>query len=97
MVKNRNNSTYVFCILDVDECASDNECHVNAQCTNTDGSYTCSCRDGYDGDGKNCIGERLCNAIAFFAVYHFVKSCFLWRFCFSTALKCLQLRLHLRY
>ena len=43
----------------MDECASDNECHANAQCTNTAGSYTCACLDGYAGDGKNCTGKRL--------------------------------------
>ena len=48
----------------MDECSIDNECHVNAQCTNMDGSYTCGCLDGYAGDGKNCTGEgRLCAAV----------------------------------
>ena len=46
-----------FCALDVDECSIDNECHGNAQCRNTDGSYTCSCLDGYAGDGRNCTGR----------------------------------------
>ena len=32
---------------------------MNAQCTNTDGSYTCGCLDGYSGDGKNCTCLRL--------------------------------------
>ena len=43
----------------MDECISEKQCHVYAQCTNTDGSYTCGCLDGYAGDGKNCTGERL--------------------------------------
>ena len=40
----------------MDECSeeSSNECDVNAECTNTEGFYTCKCRDGYLGDGKNC-------------------------------------------
>ena len=46
----------------MDECAIDNECHLNAQCTNTGGSYTCKCLDGYAGDGKNCTSKRLCVA-----------------------------------
>ena len=40
---------------DVDECAlSTDECDQN--CFNTEGSYTCSCRDGYvlNGDGLTC-------------------------------------------
>ena len=44
--------------LDIDECASegDNECDINAQCTNTEGSYVCRCLEGYQGDGRNCTG-----------------------------------------
>ena len=38
---------------------------MNAQCTNTDGSYTCGCLNGYSGDGKNCTGKRLCGAVSF--------------------------------
>ena len=43
----------------VDECesAETNECHPNASCNNTEGSYTCRCLDGYEGDGKNCTGK----------------------------------------
>ena len=46
-------------LTDIDECASPetNECHDNAECSNTEGSYTCSCRVGYTGDGKNCAGN----------------------------------------
>ena len=32
---------------------SDN-CHENAQCCNTNGSFTCSCNSGYIGDGTEC-------------------------------------------
>lgn len=43
---------------DVNECtATNNTCdHV---CTNTEGSYICSCRPGYflDSDGKSCRGK----------------------------------------
>ena len=47
----------------MNECSIDNECHVNAQCANTDGSYTCSCLDGYAGAGRNCTGKYLCAAM----------------------------------
>ena len=47
-------------VSDKDECAGVNKCHVKAQCTNTEGSYTCSCLDGYAGNGKNCTGKDLC-------------------------------------
>ena len=44
---------------DVDECGNveENECHLNAMCTNTEGLYVCRCKKGYVGDGKNCTGE----------------------------------------
>ncbi|XP_041347005.1 delta-like protein A [Gigantopelta aegis] len=42
------------CTQDVNECAEQNPCNVNANCTNTYGSYTCTCRNGYYGDGKTC-------------------------------------------
>ena len=29
-------------------------CDTNANCTNTDGSYNCTCDNGYSGDGFTC-------------------------------------------
>ena len=45
---------------DIDECERDNttNCHENAQCTNTEGSFNCSCNPGYTGDGVNCTSKR---------------------------------------
>ena len=34
-----------------------NNCHDNATCVNTIGSFYCVCNDGYRGDGINCTGE----------------------------------------
>ena len=43
--------------LDMDECKFDiSDCDVNANCTNTDGSYKCKCKAGYAGDGHSCSG-----------------------------------------
>ena len=29
-------------------------CDANSDCTNNEGSYTCSCRPGFSGDGRSC-------------------------------------------
>ena len=45
-----------FC-LDEDECQDEkHNCHANAQCNNTFGSYNCTCLNGYSGDGVSCLG-----------------------------------------
>ena len=44
--------------LDINECeVGTDSCDENADCTNTDGSYTCSCTTGYSGDGMSCTGQ----------------------------------------
>ena len=44
---------------DINECESDdsNNCDENAQCTNTVGTYICSCNPGYTGDGVICASK----------------------------------------
>lgn len=32
-------------------------CHVDANCSNTRGSFYCTCHTGYSGDGVTCIGK----------------------------------------
>ena len=51
---------------------SDN-CDEKAQCTNTEGSFTCSCHPGYTGDGTECsvvltVGLLLTVALVLIAV-----------------------------
>ena len=33
------------------------DCHGNATCIDSEGSYTCMCKDGYTGNGTFCAGE----------------------------------------
>ena len=44
-------------LSDVDECNDgSHDCHSKATCKNTAGYFTCNCKDGYRGDGRNCEG-----------------------------------------
>ena len=50
--------------IDIDDCIN-SDCEHN--CTNTDGSYTCSCYNGYslDSNGRNCSGITMCMIIIY--------------------------------
>lgn len=42
----------IDCDVDINECGTkENECHPHATCDNTDGSYSCTCNEGFSGDG----------------------------------------------
>ena len=49
----------LFYISDTDECSlNTDKCVNNSHCTNTPGSYNCTCNSGFQGNGtKNCTGE----------------------------------------
>lgn len=48
-----------FLLTDINECETGaNECDENANCSNTEGSYTCQCKTGYEGDGSLCQGTK---------------------------------------
>lgn len=51
---------YWYCCVDVDECRQQ-PCAHNAQCQNTEGSYKCLCKDGFEVDSRNnniCKGRH---------------------------------------
>ena len=50
----------IYLLSDVNECVTGfHHCHGNATCSNTDGSYLCTCSSGYSGNGTICEGELL--------------------------------------
>jgi len=68
---------YRCLILDVNECLPDeisdeyrllsHTCHADANCTNTNGSFYCTCHTGYSGDGVTCVGGYSTHTILSFS------------------------------
>jgi len=50
------NAEFLWFYPDIDECLS-MPCDVEANCTNTNGSFSCMCNIGYAGNGFSCIGN----------------------------------------
>ncbi|KAL9953459.1 hypothetical protein ACROYT_G040881 [Oculina patagonica] len=58
---------------DIDECAAGtHSCDANAECTNTKGSYNCTCKPGYHGDGRNCEDVDECTTGTHNCIYDFL-------------------------
>jgi len=50
---------FLFIAPDIDECSIDpSPCDENANCTNSAGSYSCSCKQGFSGNGAVCEGMQ---------------------------------------
>ena len=50
--------SFNFSSLDVNECElGEDNCHANADCMNTEGSFECECKTGYRGDGVDTCDE----------------------------------------
>ena len=48
-------NTILYFVADIDECETNaSNCHANAFCVDTIGSFNCSCQSGYVGDGTVC-------------------------------------------
>ena len=67
---------YMFYLFetDIDECASGiHNCHNDANCTNTKGSFYCTCHAGYSGNGVKCEGtctlSCICDIFTFFRFF----------------------------
>lgn len=59
-------------LLDVDECEiGAHNCDMHASCVNVPGSFKCSCREGWVGNGIKCIGKYTENKAFFFFFFFF--------------------------
>ena len=51
--------SFFHSLTDADECTTSIRiCDENADCKNTLGSYSCSCKTGFSGEGHTCKGIR---------------------------------------
>jgi len=58
---------FILTFADVDECNSGvHNCHLNAECGNTIGSFYCTCHQGYSGDGVTCSGMLVHKAMYYY-------------------------------
>ena len=49
----------MFLYTDINECSTiPAPCDVNAYCQNNEGSYLCSCKVGFSGNGRTCQGMK---------------------------------------
>ena len=45
-------------LIDIDECETGTDnCDIDATCTNIAGNFSCTCNQGYHGDGVSCDGR----------------------------------------
>ena len=71
-----NMSKCLQCLLDIDECAVGSDvCDTHAECSNTIGSYECSCTVGYTGNGFTCSkqADSLRSTVDLIIIFQAVK------------------------
>ena len=53
-----NYALFIVFRIDIEECQIDTDnCHTDSNCTNTKGSFYCTCHTGYSGNGVTCVGR----------------------------------------
>ena len=64
VLKNKSlTQTLFFSFKDVNECAAE-PCAEFAKCDNFEGSFTCTCQDGFHGNGyERCLSKLFCSKI----------------------------------
>lgn len=68
-------TTRKICLIlfskDVHECSTKTDnCHTHANCTNSKGSFICTCKNGFKGNGSYC--EGLCRlSLSLLQIYNF--------------------------
>ena len=69
-------SYLVATYLDVDECSVNNGgCHANANCQFNLGSFSCTCKPGYDGNGLDCSATKTFRTQSSLTFFHSYRSC----------------------
>ena len=64
-------------VSDINECATGtHNCSADAVCNNTEGSYNCSCKPGYYGDGRDCEPRKVKKGMHLKALFKKHKSYF---------------------
>jgi len=63
--------------IDIDECSTNNGgCSLDAKCTNNIGSFSCTCKTGYSGDGFTCTGMKyFFSSLSLLLFDYWVKNC----------------------
>ena len=56
-------------VSDINKCeGGTHNCSSNAVCNNTKGSYNCTCKPGYEGDGNHCTGDSFRTLVILHAI-----------------------------
>lgn len=57
--------------LDINECLDPDTCHINTNCMDTEGSFTCECRNGFEVNGQECEGKGF--TCSMFSLFNFIR------------------------